>query len=190
MVLPVDDDVLWYQRSRPWVVPGVRLPGLADWLRTLVPQVSEVNQPDQILDPHRFEGWPEALLLLRALVAPGEERLGPALERCNRWPDYFSWGDDYIRPERRWLLDAHELAHARVVVRLRQDGRLWWRDRGRDPSASQIRECEHVAQLAMHITKYLGYRAWALFDDLWAAAHPDLARGMLRAASSWDPFAP
>src|SRR6266536_2961200 len=114
VVLPVDDDVLWYQRSRPWVVPGVRLPGLADWLRTLVPQVSEVNQPDQILDPHRFEGWPEALLLLRALVAPGEERLGPALERCNRWPDYFSWGDDYIRPERRWLLDAHELAHARA----------------------------------------------------------------------------
>ncbi len=96
----------------------------------------------------------------------------------------------YIRPQRRWLLDAHELARACAVERLRQDGRLWWQDRGRDPSASQIRECEHLAQLAMHITEYLGYRAWALFDYLWAAAHPDLARGMLRAASSWDPFAP
>jgi hypothetical protein len=42
----------------------------------------------------------------------------------------------------------------------------------------------------MHITEYLGYRSWVLFDDVWAATHPDLARGMLRAASSWDPFTP
>jgi len=29
-----------------------------------------------------------------------------------------------------------------------------------------------------------------MFDDLWTGAHPELARGMLRAASTWDPFQP
>ncbi len=134
-------------------------------------------------------GWPEALLL-RVLVAPGEAQLAPVLERCNYWPDYFSEEDDYIGPERRWLLDAHGPIHARAMDRLRQDGPLWNQDRRRDPSASRIREREHLAQLAMHVTQYLGYRSWVLFDDLWAAAHPDLARGMVRAASGWDPFAP
>jgi hypothetical protein len=189
VVLPVDDDVLWYQRSRPWVVPGVRLPELAGWLRSIVPEVTEVNQPG-LLDPHRLVGWPEALLLLRALVTPGEAQLALALERCNYWPDYFSWEDDYIGPERRWLLEAHGPVHAHAMDRLRQDGPLWWQDRGRDPSASRIQEREHLAQLAMHVTQYLGYRSWVLFDDLWAAAHPDLALGILRAASGWDPFAP
>jgi hypothetical protein len=197
VVLPVDDDVLWYERRRPWVLPGVRLPKLAGWLRLVAPAVTEIRGQafnpltgTGDLHPHRFEGWPEPLLLLRALVAPGEERLAPALERWNYWPEYFSLVDDYARAELGWALEEHGVAHARALERLHRGGPLWWQDGGRDPSASRIRETEHLIQMAMHTTEYLGYRWWVLFDDLWADAHPDLARGMLRAASSWDPFAP
>lgn len=43
-------------------------------------------------------------------------------------------------------------------------------------------ETEHLAQLALH-TSHAGrayHFSWVMFDDLWAGAHPDLARGMLR----------
>jgi Cyclic nucleotide-binding domain len=43
VVLPVDDDVLWYERRRPWVLPGVRLPQLAGWLRLVAPAVTEIR---------------------------------------------------------------------------------------------------------------------------------------------------
>jgi hypothetical protein len=197
VVLPVDDDVLWHERRRPWVLAGVRLPQLAAWLRAVTPAVTEIKGQRYSpqtgtgdLHPHRFEGWPEPLLLLRVLVAPGEQRLAPALERCNQWPEYFSLVDDYARAELGWAVEGHGEAHARALERLHRGGPLWWQGQGRDPSASRIRESEHLVQMAMHVTEYLGYRSWVLFDDLWAGAHPDLARGMLRAASSWDPFAP
>jgi hypothetical protein len=197
VVLPVDDDVLWHERRRPWVLPGVRLPQLAAWLRAVTPAVTEIKGQRYSpltgtgdLHPHRFEGWPEPLLLLRALVAPAEQRLAAALERCNQWPEYFSLEDDYARAELGWAVQGHGQAHARALQRLRRGGPLWWQGQGRDPSASRIRESEHLVQMAMHVTECLGYRSWVLFDDLWASAHPDLARACCGRPAAGGPFAP
>ncbi len=49
-----------------------------------------------------------------------------------------------------------------------------------EPSAS-VPEGAHVATV--------GAPAWILFDDRWAAAHPDLASSILRLGRHWDPFA-
>jgi hypothetical protein len=47
---------------------------------------------------------------------------------------------------------------------------------------------EHIAQLALHHDDYFGYHQWFLFDDVWAASHPELAASLLRYATHWDPF--
>ena len=40
----------------------------------------------------------------------------------------------------------------------------------------------------MHVDEYFGYQQWFLFDDVWAASHPELAASLLRYAIDWDPF--
>jgi hypothetical protein len=199
VVPPVDHDPLWWATTRPWTVGGVRLPELAAWLRAVIPVTTEIrDQPyDPLtqtghLDPHRFQGWPYPLLLLRALVAPGEERLAPTLDRCGRWPEFYLFTRDYVLPGDRWLLGAHGGAHEQALVRLQAGHDGGNQDRTGGPSAWRVRETEHLAQLALH-TSHAGHGyhfSWVLFDDLWAGAHPDLAHGMLRAASTWDPFQP
>jgi hypothetical protein len=201
VVPPVDHDPLWWwARARPWMVAGVRLPQLAAWLRAVIPVTTEIRDEPYDprtqtghLDPHRFQGWPYPLLVLRALVAPGEERLAPALERCARWPGCYLVTRDYVWPKDRWLLGAHGGAHEQALERLLAGHDRGEQERGGGPSAWWVvREAEHLAQLALHAS-HAGYRyhfSWVLFDDLWAGAHPELARGMLRAASTWDPFQP
>jgi hypothetical protein len=49
---------------------------------------------------------------------------------------------------------------------------------------------DHLAQVAMHCGESFGYQQWYLFDTAWAAAHPDLARSLLRYANHWDPLGP
>ena len=63
------------------------------------------------------------------------------------------------------------------------------RGRGRDPSKSLIAVGPHSAQVCMHASDVFGYQQWFLFDDQWAAAHPNMARSLLRYTSGWDPFA-
>jgi uncharacterized protein (TIGR02996 family) len=58
-----------------------------------------------------------------------------------------------------------------------------------DPSKSLIQVSEHVAQLCLHfeswgVTDF--YHRWIFFDDLWAAAHPDLAKAIQTYSSRWD----
>ena len=80
----------------PTVLAHVGLPGLAGYLRCS--------------DPGRHPGWPDELLVLRALVAPDETAIEPALRRCNRWPgfrlDASRWPD---RP------DDHAAAHTAAM---------------------------------------------------------------------------
>ena len=67
---------------------------------------------------------------------------------------------------------------------------LAWFRRGwdRDPDASLLRVDDHLAQLAMHCSEAFGHQQWFLLDTVWAAAHPDLARSLLRYAGHWDPL--
>ncbi|MEV0136206.1 hypothetical protein AB0H83_48235 [Dactylosporangium sp. NPDC050688] len=151
-------------RMAPLAFPGVDLPGVAGHLRTADPG----------------DDWPEELLVLRALVAPDETTVEPALQRCNRWPG-FNLNDT---PWPRGMPDAHAAVH-REAVELIEVGEC---THERNPDASLLQVAEHLAQLAMHCNEPFGYQQWFLFDTAWAAAHPDLARSLLRYAGHWDPL--
>jgi ABC-type multidrug transport system ATPase subunit len=45
-----------------------------------------------------------------------------------------------------------------------------------------------LAQALVHVHDLFGYERWYLFDDRWAAGHPELAASLLRYAGSWDPL--
>jgi hypothetical protein len=53
---------------------------------------------------------------------------------------------------------------------------------------SRIQATRHLVQGIIHLSQHLAYQRWYLFDDVWAAAHPDLAASLLRCAAGWDPF--
>ncbi|GII57681.1 hypothetical protein Pth03_60700 [Planotetraspora thailandica] len=152
------DSVCW---QPPFAFPGVRLPDLAAHLRTTTDDLKR---------------WPGELLVLRALVAPGEEHLGAALERCNRWPSYEEGADE--------LYGTHEEAHRFAMGRLADAGALL----GRDVRRTLVRCDEHLAQMAIHMSDFFGYQQWFVFDDAWTARHEDLARSLLRYGTEWDPF--
>ena len=144
---------------------GVGLPELAEHLRAA--------------DPDGGDKWPPELLVLRALIAPGEDTIGPALERCNRWPGFDLNADPWPN-----LPGDHDEAHRRAMERLTTHQYA----EGRRPESSLLVVDDHLAQLAMHCSEPFGYQQWFLFDDAWAAAHPDLAQSLLRYANQWDPL--
>ncbi|WP_156080726.1 hypothetical protein [Microbispora rosea] len=144
--------------SWPDAFPGVRLPGLAAALRAA--------------DTHELSG---ELRALRALIAPGEEEIASALERCNRWGPLEEWPPEISAPHYR----AHE--HA---LRLLED---FVPADGRDPGRTLIRCDGHLAQMAIHMDEGSGYRQWFLFDEVWAAAHPEMAASLMRFGAHWDP---
>lgn len=150
--------------STPQAFPGVELPELARHLRT-----TRCDRDD----------WPPELQVLRALIAPEEDTLGPALDRCNRWPGFNLNADPWPG-----LPAEHDAAHRRAVEVV---------DAGehtdnRRPQDSLLQVGDHLAQLAMHCGESFGFQQWYLFDTTWAAAHPDLARSLLRYANHWDPL--
>jgi hypothetical protein len=152
-------------RAQPLAFPGVGLPELARHL--------------QAADTPRSANWPPELLVLRALIAPGEDTIGPALERCNRWPGFNLNANPWPA-----LPDEHDAAHRRAMEMVAAaeytvDRRL---------EASLLRVDEHLAQLAMHCSESFGYQQWYLFDTTWAATHPNLAHSLLRYANHWDPL--
>jgi uncharacterized protein (TIGR02996 family) len=62
-----------------------------------------------------------------------------------------------------------------------------------DPARSRIQVEEHLAQLCLHVARWSDtdlYHQWIFFDDRWAAAHPDLANGILRYQRCWDVLSP
>ncbi|MGV9770450.1 hypothetical protein [Streptosporangium sp. NPDC003464] len=141
----------------PWSFPGIRLPELAAHLRALDPG----------------SGWPRELTVLRALTAPGDGGIGPALSRCNRWPDM----EQFLTGEHRPL---HEDS-----MRLLETAEL---EQGRDPDRTLVRHSPHLAQMSIHMNDFFGHQQWFLFDDVWAAGNADLARSLLRYAHGWDPL--
>ncbi|MEV4325788.1 hypothetical protein ACIBK1_11960 [Microbispora rosea] len=109
------------------------------------------------------------------MIAPGEEEIASALERCNRWGPLEEWPPEISAPHYR----AHE--HA---LRLLED---FVPADGRDPGRTLIRCDGHLAQMAIHMDEGSGYRQWFLFDDVWAAAHPEMAASLMRFGAHWDP---
>jgi hypothetical protein len=152
------DSICW---QPPFVFPGVRLPDLAAHLRATTPGPKE---------------WPGELLVLRALVAPEDDDLGPALGRCNHWPSY-----EAPMPE---IAGGHHAAHE-FAMRVLRNGEP---DNGRDPSRTLLRSGAHLAQMSIHMHGFFGHQQWFLFDDVWAGQNEDLAGSLLRYATDWDPF--
>lgn len=67
------------------------------------------------------------------------------------------------------------------------------RDRREGTDKSLVQVEEHVATLCLHTDTWHGvdvYHRWIFFDDLWAAAHPDLANSLLRYDRCWDVLTP
>jgi hypothetical protein len=167
----------------PVAIPGVRLPGLAEYLRRVVPAGGRyvpftgelVRSARELVEQ---DWWPDELLALRGLVAPGDETVEPALHRCSH----------HLNFEGRLsaVLDgpypaAHEAAMAEIATVTLSDGR--------NPELSVIDVAEHIAQMSMHVSAAFGHQQWYLFDDVWAAAHPELAASLMRYAASWNPYA-
>lgn len=145
-------------------LPGaIAFPGLT--LIDLATHLRDVDEPGA-------QRWPRDVRLLRALIAPGEDTIGPALERYARLPGYDPWrpGIDH--------LPTHDAVHQEMRRLLLSQ----------QPPESRIRLDPHIGQVARYIDSFLGFDQWFLFDTRWAAAHPDLARSLLRYAARWDPY--
>jgi hypothetical protein len=159
----------------PAALVGVRLPELAPYLRSARPKAAD---PD----------WPYALLMLRALVAPADRRIGPSLRRYARSVGRLL-GDDAVKQIRRSAQDDHATAHAvlEAVLQRPSPGRTnrWSQP---DTARSRVSDTRHLAQALVYVHELFGYEQWYLFDDVWAAGHPELAASVLRYAISWDPF--
>ncbi|GLW08784.1 hypothetical protein Misp01_39140 [Microtetraspora sp. NBRC 13810] len=153
-----DSETICWQR--PLTFPGVRLPGLAAHLRETGTGMDD---------------WPYELVVLRALVAPGDTGVGPALRRCNHWPEF----DEFTPAE---LLGPHPAAHEYAL------GRLGVAQNGRDPAMTLVDDADHLAQMAIHYYEAFGHQQWFLFDDAWLARHPDLGASLLDYGTDWDPF--
>jgi hypothetical protein len=160
-------DVDWDTQSAVVRLPGVRLPGLAAWLRAA-------------------EKWPEELTLLRACIGPGDD-LAAALGRMNQW---CAWDDQ--EPDLSGLDADHEEAHrlARSVAARAADRETVPGPLGdRRPALGRVEVADHLAQAVFHIDDEFGYQQFFCFDDVWAAGHPDLAKSLRRwFAKSWDPL--
>jgi hypothetical protein len=139
------------------VFPGLTLPDLASHLRGV--------------DDPGTHSWPHDARLLRALVAPGEDDIGPALKRYARMAGYDPAPAGIDR------IPAHGAIHQEVLALLPPQ----------QPAESLISLDPHIAQVARYIDDFFGFDQWFLFDTRWAAAHPDLARSLLRYAAHWDP---
>ncbi|MEU8211518.1 hypothetical protein AB0B85_20255 [Micromonospora sp. NPDC049044] len=123
------------------------------------------------VDATDISRWPHDAQLLWAMVAPDEEDVGAALERYARLPGY--------DPSPASLATAgHDASHREVLRLLTPE----------PATGSLIRSGPHIAQVARYIDDFFGFDQWFLFDTRWAAAHPDLARSLLRYAAHWDPY--
>jgi hypothetical protein len=141
-----------YGEPPPVALSGVRLPQLADYLQAVVTEQAEC---------HRGHGgwpcWPFGLLALRALIAPGEQRLGPALRGYNRWEPQLHTSHLIELMWRSGSRD-HTAAHAQVQPWLKQRPSPEERSR-RDPARSRIHATQHLVQAAIHVDQVFGYES-------------------------------
>jgi hypothetical protein len=97
-------------------------------------------------------------------------------------------------PDGAWSgLEAGNVAEARQVLEAEMAAHPSGRPRRHDPAKSRLQVDEHVVVLCLHVSRWGEvdvYQQWIFFDDLWAAAHPDLANALLRYERCWDVLNP
>jgi uncharacterized protein (TIGR02996 family) len=193
-------------------IKGVRLPELARHLLRCKPASgwpheggwpfeprllrAAVAAPDESLPPVEQE-------LLRDICAAPHDDVP--------WNAYHDWLVDAGRPGAgRALLERglRRVAHYPVSHmgggswsdRLLGEPRAAWDDldswatQGRvrstqQPERSLVHVEDHAASACLHVSQWGNdhlYHQWLFFDDLWASAHADLAKAILRYASRWD----
>ncbi len=158
------------------VFPGVRYDGLVDHLVSVQPEATPQSWSDEW-----FDTWPVELRLLRAMIEPGDRTLAPALGRAAAYP-------------LGALASKHN--HSRLGLGPQAGARAEFtaaaepQESTGDVTKNVVHEGEHAALLAAHTSAHFGHQQWVLFDDRWAAAHPDLASSLLHYAQSADPFHP
>lgn len=117
-------------------------------------------------------GLSPELVLLRAATGPDTD-LAAALERFGAWP-LLDGSDDGLE-------GPHADAHAAFTARLRETA-------SRPPERNRVAVGPHLAQLVTHQSDFFGYQQLFLYDDVWAAAHPDLAASLTHYVQCWDPL--
>jgi uncharacterized protein (TIGR02996 family) len=205
-VLAYYDSGNLYDLEGARVIPGIRLTDLPTWLLQTEP-TGEWSWPlelrllrSQLAPPDGAEATEAEFL--RSLAAHPD--------RSETWAVYSDWllGRGEQRAEVVVLRRALERCSELVVAHI---GGGTWKDRcrgdleaaredaeklaqefgGREPRArerSLLNVDGHLAQLCLFTADFREgmYHQWILFDDLWAAANPTLANGVLRFAARWD----
>jgi hypothetical protein len=128
-------------------------------------------------DDHH-DTWPVEIRLLRAMLDAEDTTLGPALRRSAAYPLSGVPSGEHAR------LGAGAFSAARPEFVTAAEGLA-----PGDAGAPLLHESAHATLLAARRSPDLGHEQWIFFDDLWAAAHRDLAASLLHHASHWDPFA-
>lgn len=159
------------EQSVTRVIEGVRLPALADWLRSVVPQSSDSEG-----NRHR---WPLTWLVLRGALRPADD-IGAALRRLARFPGDLHAANPLHGPTPDggpWTAD-HTTARTVFEAEMR---------RVRPRPEAEVADVDIGAH---HAAVFLGGDCGpiVLFDDVWAASHPDMAASMLRFSLHWDPL--
>lgn len=195
-----------------WIIQGLRLPDLPEYLSAVLPARGEVGfAPSELLllrsqlFSNRADGTDPSLMtnehLKQILEAPTNRHawktyylkhsdparakvniLKNALEACAQFPVVFL---DYGYD---WNFESGKLISVNkeeVSERLRFD-----HEPTNDPEKMKLQVDEHFAQVSIHTDRWNDavdlYNRWILFDDLWVAKHPNLANSILRYATRWD----
>ncbi|MFG1944233.1 hypothetical protein [Nonomuraea sp. NPDC048826] len=145
-------------RDDTYAFRGIRLPEFAATLRATDEATDEAT-----------DAWPPELTVLRSMVAPGEDDLVAALERCNRWPSYLEPPHGHLAG-----LDPHEAAVELIRTAPGREGTV-------------LRADEHLVQLLIE-ERDETHEQWFFFDDQWAGSHPELAASLMWFACHWDPL--
>jgi hypothetical protein len=156
----------WTSEHRRVEFGGVRVPDFAAYLR-------EVPVDDF---------WPAELVALRALLDEDDD-LAHALEQLNFWT---AFGDQEF--ETTDLRGDQAGAHAAASDAVDRDGASVGPFGVRHPDRSRFEIAEHLLQASLQMSDVFGHRQLFVFDDLWAAQHPDLASSLIRYATHWDPL--
>jgi hypothetical protein len=172
-------------------IRGLRLPDLADYLRTVAPQILTPQEWKESWMPPG--AWPEELRLLRwtALQAGAGADLGKILRAVDKLDPHRTvrriQESRTVEQARTFLLGDPSACERdwRAVAKARAAKKSEWVHERRP---TFVQASRHVAQLGFsetsHLPRYESSRhdqntGWLFFDDLWAASHPDLARSLL-----------
>ncbi len=168
-----------------FVLEGVRMPDLGRALREARPAPTATGRR-----------WPYELRLLRAMVAPDEAHIGPAMQRCAEFPVHRLGGSSGRLGEdanHQDAFDAFVEAVEGQIEPLPRARSKWAFARAATPEQREARGDAAVVDVGAHHAalstagSHRYFDQWIVFDDCWASANPALAEGLLVFATSWDP---